>query len=84
MASYQKDTNNGVYEPINGNGVHPSDKSGKSKKWLITGIILAILGAILVGAIRKPAGASTKDAIKKSGLPLNEDGSLLLFDKLSK
>ena len=84
MTSYQNDASKGAYEPINGNGVHPSEKTGTSKKWLFTAVILAIVGAVLVGALHKPAGASTESAIKKSGLPLNADGSVMLFDKLSK
>jgi len=84
MTSYQNDASKGEYEPINSNGVHPSESNGKSKKWLITGIIIAIVGAIFVGALHKPAGSSTKNAIKKSGLPLNEDGSVMLFDKLKR
>jgi len=84
MTSYQNDASKGAYEPINGNGVHPSDRNGKSKKWLIAGAILVIVGAIFVGVHHKPAGASTADAIKKSGIPLNEDGSVMLFDKLKR
>jgi len=84
MTSYQNDKSSGEYEPINGNGVHPSDKSGKSsKKWLITGVVVVIVGFILA-VLYKPAGASTADAIKKSGLPLNADGSVMLFDKLKR
>jgi len=84
MTSYQNDASKGAYEPINGNGVHPSEKTGTSKKWLFTAVILAIVGAVLVGALHKPAGASTESAIKKSGLPLNADGSVMLFDKLKR
>ena len=83
MSSYQKDTSKGEYEPVNGNGVHSESKES-SKKWLISGIIVVIIGVIVASALYKPAGASTEDAIRKSGLPLNEDGSVMLFDKLSK
>ena len=85
MASYQHDSKkNGEYEPINGNGSHPSDNKGKStKKWMIAAVIV-VVGILLAVTIHKPAGASTDAAIKKSGLPLNEDGSVKLFDHLSK
>jgi len=90
MASYQNDTSKGEYEPINGkangNGIHSpsSDDRGKGKKWVFAGVFLLIVGALLVGNHHKPAGASTKNAIKKSNLPLNEDGSVKLFDKLKR
>ncbi|MGK3751287.1 MAG: hypothetical protein ACI8RD_003587 [Bacillariaceae sp.] len=86
MASYQHDTKkNGEYEPINGNGSHPSDNKGKSaKKWIISAVIVVIIGIFAAVTFHKPAGSSTDAAIKKSGLPLNEDGSVKLFDNLSK
>ena len=86
MASYQHDTSKGEYEPINngssnGNGVQGSGDQGKKKRWLIAGVILVLLAVFF---LHKPAGASTEDAIKKSSIPLNVDGSVKLFDKLSK
>lgn len=83
MTSYQHstDTSRGEYQSI-GNGVHPSE-GGKKKKWTVVGVLVVL--AVILGVSRyKPAGASTRAAIKKSGLPLNEDGSVKLFDNLSK
>jgi len=83
MTSYQHspDTGRGEYQSI-GNGVHPSE-GGKKKKWTVVGVLVVL--AVILGASRyKPAGASTQAAIKKSGLPLNEDGTVKLFDKLKR
>jgi len=84
MASYQQDTSKGEYEPINGGVIHPSDKNANSKKWWITGFILVIVGVIVVGTLNKPSGASTQNAMKKSDISLNKDGSVMLFDKLKR
>lgn len=85
MTSYQNDVNKGGYEPINGNGIHPTDRNGKStKKWIISGIAVVVVGIILAFAFHKPAGASTNAAMEKSGLPLNDDGSVMLFDHLKR
>jgi hypothetical protein len=84
MASYQKDTSKGEYEPINGNAIQSSDKNANSKKWLITGIILVIVGVMVVGALNKPSGASTQSVMMKSDISLNKDGSVMLFDKLKR
>jgi len=85
MTSYQHDTSKGLYTPIesNGNGVSPSAET-KSKKWLITGFIVVVLGAILFAGGHKPVGTSTEDAIKKSNLKLNEDGSIMLVDGMKR
>jgi hypothetical protein len=83
MASYQNDANKGGYEPINSNGIHPTDKGKSTKKWIISGVVVVVVGVILAVAFHKPAGASTNAAMAKSGLPLNDDGSIMLFDKLS-
>lgn len=84
MTSYQHDVNKGGYEPINGDGIHP--EVGKSKKkWMISGVIAVIVAVVLAVALRKPAaGASTKVAMDMIGLPIDEDGSIMLFDDLSK
>ena len=80
MSSYQNDDGKGVYAPINGSGT-----PAKSKTWLIAGVIFAIIGTVCVtNALNKPAGGSIEDAMKLSGIPLAADGSVLLFDKLSK
>ena len=84
MTSYQHDSSQGMYEAINGNGTHPEEKSKSSKKLLITGAIVVIIGLIFGKGMSKPAGASTETVMKTSGLPLNADGSVMLFDKLSK
>ena len=84
MASYQHDASKGEYETIkNGDDsmVASGNSSSTKKKWLITGLVLVVLAMFV---FRQPAGASTTDAIKKSDIPLNEDGSVKLFDKLSK
>ncbi len=81
MASYQHDTAKGEYEPIKTGEDGTTNDNGKTKKWVITGIVLAVLAIFVV---RQPTGASTELAMKKSNLPLNEDGSVKLFDKLSK
>mmetsp|Transcript_17204 Transcript_17204/g.39751 ORF Transcript_17204/g.39751 Transcript_17204/m.39751 type:complete len:1215 (-) Transcript_17204:108-3752(-) len=78
MTSYQHDTSGGLYEPIESNAT-PSER--KSKKWLITGAIVVILGTILAGGHHNNAGKSTADAIKKSDLLLNDDGSVMLVDE---
>lgn len=84
MASYQNDANKGGYEPINSNGIHPTDKGKSTKKWIISGVVVVVVGIILAVAFHKPAGASTNAAMAKSGLPLNDDGSIMLFDKLKR
>jgi hypothetical protein len=83
MTSYQNDVNKGGYQPINGDGIHPD--IGKSrKKWMISGVIIVIVGVILAVTLHKPAGASTDAAMEKVGLPLNDDGSVMLFDDLKR
>jgi len=85
MASYQHESNKGGYESINGNGTHPSDSNEKStKKWIISAVVIVIVGIILAVTFHKPAGASIDDAMEKAGLPLNEDGSVMLFDDLKR
>jgi len=86
MTSYQHDTSKGQYAPIenSANGVGPPAKNGKNKNWLITGVIVVILGVIFSGSLRKPAGASTEKALKNSNISLNEDGSIMRFDKLKR
>ena len=78
--SYQHDTTKGEYEPIKTGEDAPSN-NGTTKKWVITGIVLAVLALFVV---RQPAGATTEMVMKNSNIPLNEDGSVKLFDKLSK
>lgn len=51
---------------------------------MFTGVFLLLVGGIIAGLLHKPAGESTVNAMKKSDLPLNDDGSVKLFDKLSK
>lgn len=80
MSSYQNDPSKGEYQAIKTNVDGPA-KTNK-KQWVITGVILLVL-AIFVFQ-KPPAGALTENAMKNSNLPLNEDGSLKLFDKLSK
>jgi hypothetical protein len=80
MSSYQNDPSKGEYQPIKTNVDGPA-KSNK-KQWVITGAILLVL-AIFVFQ-KPPAGALTKNAMKNSNLPLNEDGTLKLFDNLKR
>ena len=81
MTSYQNDSSKGSYESINGSTVHPDSR--KKNKWIYAGVVLAIAAISWGKSIHKPAGQSTQIAMKKSGLPINEDGSVMLFDKLS-
>jgi len=78
--SYQHDTTKGEYEPIKTGEDAPSN-NGTTKKWVITGIVLAVLALFVV---RQPAGATTEMVMKNSNIPLNEDGSVKLFDKLKR
>ena len=84
MTSYQHDTSKGLYTPIESNGNGISSSAGtKNKKWLIAGFIIVVLGAIFF-VVHKPAGNVAEDAIKKSDLKFNEDGSIMLVDDMSK
>lgn len=82
MTSYQNDASKGAYESINGSTVHPDSR--KKSKWVYGGVALAILAIFLGKSLHKPAGESTQIAMKKSGLPIREDGSVMLFDKLKR
>jgi len=84
MTSYQHDTSKGLYQPVNGNGVSSDESKENRKRWMFTGVFLLIVGGIIAGLLHKPAGESTVNAMKKSDLPLNEDGSVKLFDKLKR
>jgi hypothetical protein len=88
-SSYQKENNNlGVYTPINsnGNGYPDSSSNPKSsmKKWIVGGVVCIVVAVIAVVIFHKPAGTSTEEAMAKADLPVSEDGSLMLFDDLSK
>ena len=80
MSSYQNDPSKGEYQPIKTNVDEPA-KSNK-KQWVITGVVLLVLAVFVFQ--KPPAGALTANAMKNSNLPLNEDGTMKLFDKLSK
>jgi hypothetical protein len=88
MSSYQKDDGKGSYTPIdmgnNGNGHSSSGPKGNMKKWIIAGIVVVVVGIILVATLHKPAGKATADAMSQADLPLSDDGTLMLFDDLSK
>ena len=87
--SYQKGNgaNSSEYEPMINNG-SPSGSSGSGgtwKKWIIGGIVVVLVGVIAVMTLHKPsATGKTKAAIEKAGLSVSDDGSLTLFDDLSK
>ena len=85
MTSYQNDTaTKGAYTPVsNGNGLS-GGASGKSmKKWIISGILVVVVGIVLIVTLHKSPGASTQAAMAHADLPINQDGSLMLFDDLS-
>ena len=87
--SYQKGNgaNSSEYEPMINNGSpSPSSSGGGTwKKWIIGGIVVVLVGVIAVMTLHKPsASANTQAAIAKAGLAVSDDGSLTLFDELSK
>jgi hypothetical protein len=84
MTSYQKDDGKGTYQPIdmgNGNGHAPAGTS--MKKWIITGVLVVIVGIVSIVTLHKPPGSSTQAAMAQAALPVSDDGSLMLFDDLS-
>lgn len=54
------------------------------KKWIIAGLLVVVVGVVLIVTLHKAApGASTQEAMAQADLPVNSDGSLMLFDDLS-
>mmetsp|Transcript_43 Transcript_43/g.76 ORF Transcript_43/g.76 Transcript_43/m.76 type:complete len:1214 (+) Transcript_43:304-3945(+) len=81
MTSYQH--TQGGYEPLSSSeGVAPEGR--KNKRWVYVGAAIAILAVVFGKGVYKPKGASTQNAMKKSGLPMKEDGTVMLFDELKR
>ncbi|VEU35779.1 unnamed protein product [Pseudo-nitzschia multistriata] len=83
MTSYQHDTTKDGYMPIGGSETARPDSKKKSK-WILAGVVVAVLAVFCGKSLYKPAGKSTQIAMKKSGLTINEDGTVMLFDKLKR
>lgn len=85
MASYQNDTaTKGNYTPVSfGNGSSDGSGGKSMRKWIIAGVLVVLVGVVLIVTLHKPPGSSTQAAMAQADLPVNKDGSLMLFDDLS-
>lgn len=89
--SYQKNGGSGDYQPIATNGTNGTSESGEGGKkkylpWILLAILVAAAGVFWTSFHDKsdPEGAVEKAMATSSGVKLNSNGQVKLFDDISK